>query len=66
MGSFWIWLLVSIVFGIICSTLLMWCDKDCPTGDNGSEVKKRFIGSMITFTAVGIIIVLILSLIFSD
>ncbi len=65
MGSFWIWILVSIVFGIICSLLFLWCDKDNSTYDNCRPIKKRFIENLITFTAVGIIIVLILSIIFA-
>lgn len=65
MGSFWIWILVSIVFGITCSILFQWCDKDNSPHNNGRIIKKYFIENLITFTAIGIIIILILSIIFA-
>ena len=66
MGSFWIWVLVSLIFGVLCSLLFLWCDKSSKAGYNEKPVNERFIHSAVAFTVVGLVIVFILSLIFAD
>ncbi len=67
MGSFWIWIIVAILFGFLCSVLFIWLD-DYKSSDSGNTLtrQQRFVGSMAIFTAIGLILAWILSLIFAD
>lgn len=65
MGSFWIWLLCAIFFGLLCSVLFLWLDKSDETGLK-KTLQEHFTGSAVVFTIIGLVIIGVLSLIFAD
>jgi predicted outer membrane lipoprotein len=54
MGSVWLWLLISIAFGIVSSLVYMWVDKSSRRRKNEW---RRFLIYAIAYSIVGFIFI---------